>query len=327
MPPHRKSFFEVKTVHSRESRGCVTSEITGITSDPIDPKPSLSWETTAAFQTISNPQGVQPQELCALAAGSPRETKRADSPPLRTSDSLPVGGRLQFFSKAWEDSRWGLSIVKNGLGWAWKSRPPKNRKFTQLETPALAQYVEEMLEKQVIVKAEHLYFQSRIFSVPKKDSEKVRTILDLSFLNKHIECPHFRMTTVHQVRQILPKNAWTVSLDLSDAFWHVPVAKNFQPYLGFRLQGPLGLRSFSFRVMSFGICLAPYVFTKLTAIVVKQLRLEGINIVVYLDDWLVWSSSPAQCETALHRVMEVARERGFLLNIEKSRLIPARVFQ
>ena len=86
-------------------------------------------------------------------------------------------------------------------------------------------------------------------------------IIDLSYLNKFIRCDKFKMTTTQLVRDLLPKGAYTCSLDLSDAYWHVPVADSFRPFLGFAL----GRKLFRFKVLPFGLNIAPRIFTKLAS--------------------------------------------------------------
>ena len=48
---------------------------------------------------------------------------------------------------------------------------------------------------------------------------------------------------------------------------------------------------FQFRCLSFGLNIAPRLFTKLTKPILKQLRLAGVQVVAYLDVWLIWASS------------------------------------
>ena len=71
-------------------------------------------------------------------------------------------------------------------------------------------------------------FQGPLFSELKKSTDKRRVILDLSTLNKFIVCPHFRMTTIQKVREILPKGIFTISLDMKEAFYQVPIHPDFR---------------------------------------------------------------------------------------------------
>ena len=98
--------------------------------------------------------------------------------------------------------------------------------------------------------------------------------------------------------------------------------QSFRPYLGFRL----GRVPYRFKVMPFGLNIAPRVFTKLVRVILRKLRSEGIVMWAYLDDWLIWGRSVEQCKAATRRVVEVAQEFGFLINQKKSRFKPQETF-
>ena len=188
--------------------------------------------------------------ISGAAAGL--DVERANSEPLQ------VGGRLAHFKNSWMFSSWAHSIVSKGLGWSWVDRPPRLKSFFQEVTPFLKEYVQDLLARAVIKKAKSLKFQGRLFCVPKKDSDKKRVILDLSVLNQYIRCEKFRMLTISQIRTLLPRGAVTISIDLTDAYWHIPIARCLIPYLGFKL----GYQAYTFRDMPFGLNIAPRVFTK-----------------------------------------------------------------
>ena len=69
--------------------------------------------------------------------------------------------------------------------------------------------------------------------------------------------------------------------------------------------------------------LAPYVFTKLLKLVVELLRSNGFKSVVYLDDFLLISSSMQECELNLKVTMNLLCSLGFMINKQKCQLIPA----
>ena len=142
---------------------------------------------------------------------------------INNNEDLPVGGRLALFKDHWRFDPWAHSIVSNGLGWKWRQKPPSFRRFFQPTTPHLEEYVQELLQKKVIRCTRSMKFQGRLFCVPKKDSNKLRTILDLSPLNKFIQCDRFQMLTISQIRTLLPQGAYTVSIDLTDAYWYLPI--------------------------------------------------------------------------------------------------------
>ena len=183
----------------------------------------------------------------------------------------------------------------------------------------LEEYVHTLLRADAIEETRFIKFQGRLFSVPKRDTPERRVILDLSALNKFIVCPHFKMTSVEQVRRIIPQGSWMVSLDLKDAYLHVPVARAFRKFLGFRI----GSRAYQFKSLPFGLNIAPLVFTKLTRMVQQELRLKGIQLAAYLDDWLIWGPTEGACIHARDSVLRKLQNMGFLINWAKSCLVPS----
>ena len=243
--------------------------------------------------------------------------------PTQNEETM-VGGRLARFRRNWKFNPWAYSIIKKGLGWKWKKDPKTipRRRFIQISTPYLQEYVQELLEKKVIVRRS-IRFQGQLFCVPRKNSSKKRVILDLSHLNKFIQCDRFKMLTTAQIRTLLPRGEYAISIDLTDAYWHVPIAHHCSRYLGFAL----GHKAYAFRAMPFGLNIAPRIFTKLVKAVVGQLRSKGIQIAAYLDDWLIWAKSPKECLEAGKKVILYLQSLGFKINYKKSRLTSQQKFE
>ena len=112
-----------------------------------------------------------------------------------------------------------------------------------------------------------------------------RLILDVSALNEYITVPSFTMTNHATLRQRLIAPAWLVRLDLKDAYFHVPIRQNLHKFLALSCWGKL----FFFRALSFGLAPAPWLFSVLMEAVLTYLRLEGIDILSYLDDLVLWN--------------------------------------
>ena len=85
-----------------------------------------------------------------------------------------------------------------------------------------------------------------------------RLILDVSGLNKFIVAKKFTMETVQKIRQTVPPNLFATSIDLTDAYHHIPIHPNFQNFLAFQV----GDRRFKYVAMPFGLSSAPEVFTE-----------------------------------------------------------------
>ena len=87
------------------------------------------------------------------------------------------------------------------------------------------------------------------------------------------------MLTISQVRTLLPRGAVTISIDLTDAYWHIPIARRLTPFLGFKL----GNQAYTFRTMPFRLNIAPRILTKIGEVVVQLLRRRGFQVAAYLD--------------------------------------------
>ena len=157
----------------------------------------------------------------------------------------------------------------------------------------------------------------------RKDSTWMRVILDLLPLNKFIQCPHFRMVTISDVRRALPRQGFTISIDIKDAYWHVPMLKKASSYMGFQL----GDQIYKFKAMPFGLNIAPRIFTKLMDQAIAQLRLQGVSILAYLDDLLVWGDTVENLKKDVDITLGYLRYLGWTINLAKSRLEPQHQFE
>jgi len=163
-------------------------------------------------------------------------------------------------------------------------------------------------------------FYSPVFLVSKKDTTEMRLIIDLKVLNRQFlqSPPHFRMESIRSLRSSIRPGDWMYSLDLRDAYLHVPMHPASWRYLRFALNG----RHFEFRVLPFGISVAPWVFNRITAPVLSYLHCCRIRLHGYLDDFL----GPGQPRLELLRQRDftilVFQQLGFLLHPVKSELTP-----
>lgn len=230
---------------------------------------------------------------------------------------LPLSLRSKL--EAWRGSPGEVwTTIESGLSWRWISTPPLSAPRHQHSDPRLAPHVSELLKKGVVRPSHYKEaFISRIFPVPKKDG-RMRLVLDLSNLNKFIHKRPFKMENHSQLRDLLPLQCWFTSLDLQDAYLHIPIRRRMQRFLSFSWQGVVH----SYTALPFGLGIAPQVFTKLMLYPRKLLAAQGISSLCYLDDFILWA--PTQ-ESALHHTtlaIEILSNLGFRINPEKSTLTP-----
>ena len=204
-----------------------------------------------------------------------------------------------------------------------ETAPPPVEEFVQQTSPDLDLLLKKLRKKRVLERAKTIKFQSRVFTVPKKDSPEGRWVMDLSILNSFIKCPKFKMLTMREVKILLPRGYWSVSLDFKDGYWHIAVCPRKRPFLGFIYRN----QKWQFRAMPFGLNIAPRIFTKLVAHIVKVMAAEGIWCLPYLDDLLILAPTKELCLQHLGKAVEILKSFGWILNQEKSRQEPAQIFE
>ena len=164
------------------------------------------------------------------------------------------------------------------------------------------------------------YF-SRLFLVPKKTGD-LHPVIDLSQLNCYLEIPHFKMEMQASVHSVIRQGEWDVSVDIQDAYLHILMSNAVHKYLRLKVNR----KFYQFTCLPFGLATSPWEFTKLLQPVVALLWLRGVRLRVYLDDWLIWASSPAQAQLHANLVIRVLQHLGWIINFDKSELEPRQAF-
>jgi hypothetical protein len=159
---------------------------------------------------------------------------------------------------------------------------------------------------------------SRIFTVPKK-SGGYRPCLNLRPLNAYCKYAKFKMEGLKTVRDLIRQNDHMVSIDLKDAYHHVPIKESARPYFRFRWEEKI----YQCNAMPFGWSEAPRLFTQIMKMVVKTAREAGIRIVIYLDDMLIMSESKEHCIKDRDIVLSILDRLGLTVSIKKSKLDPS----
>ena len=164
-------------------------------------------------------------------------------------------------------------------------------------------------------------FYSLLFLV-QGNSGSWRPVIDLKVFNTFLLKPTFKMETLALIRNSIRPMHWGVSLDLEDAFFHVPIHPNFRKFLRFAFQGKV----YQFWAMHFGLAIAPRVFTKLMAAVGAHLGVHGVLLLQYFDDWLLHQLDRQLLLRNLEFAWKELLSLGLVLNANKSDLIPSQDF-
>lgn len=241
-------------------------------------------------------------------------------------DVSNVAGRLRHFFSAWAEITSDSVVLSWLQGYeipfskkVFQYNPPREIKISNVESRKTMQLVNELIIKGVIQKCspEKGQFISRSFLVPKPDGSS-RFILNLKELNQFIEPVHFKLEDGRTAARLLFQNCVMATLDLKDAYYMIPIHKDYRKYLRFFCNSQL----FEFTCLPFGLCTAPYVFTKLMKPAISYLRGLGLTIIIYIDDILFIEKSVNQCSLHLETAKSLFSKLGLLINYKKCQLTP-----
>ncbi len=234
------------------------------------------------------------------------------------SMAVAMPDRLRDRSEAWAKiaDPFIISVINNGL--------VISPHFAPVQPPVrptpdnLSDEVKKLLRLGVIEPATRAGLVSPMFAVRKSDGG-IRAIHDLRALNSTLETRHFRQETLETLRHVLPLRAYMARLDLTMAYHHIPIAPQSRHLLQFSTLG----QTFQYRALPFGLCLAPWVFTRVMRCAVKELRRRRVQCIFYLDDVLIWGSSLLDTQRSVRVAVEILSSLGFSINVEKSELMPS----
>jgi len=235
------------------------------------------------------------------------------------SNDYLVNGRLLGWQAKWPPG-WAKNVTEKGLCWPWYNNvPPLHYSRPRRTTPlSLLNRVKELLNQKVVERSKGKVFLNRLFEAPKRNSQESRLVLDISKLNQHIQTFKFKKLSVAQVRLTLQPGTLLASLDLKEAYWHIPIHRRYRPYLAFSA----GNQIYQFKVLPFGLNIAPRVFSKMLQPVQARLVKMGVQIFMYLDDWLILTVTPRECRSMIQKTLEIGTSMGLQFNIQKSHLSP-----
>ena len=126
------------------------------------------------------------------------------------------------------------------------------------------------------------------------------------------------MLTAKSLTRSIRPGDWFTSIDLKDAYFHIPIYPPHRKFLRFGFQGKV----YEYMVLPFGMSLSPRVFVRCTETALAPLRQQGIRIASYIDDWLLSADSAQQAAQHTARVLSHVTSLGFNVNLAKSRLTP-----
>jgi hypothetical protein len=164
-------------------------------------------------------------------------------------------------------------------------------------------------------------FVSHIFP-RKKANGKIRVILNLKPLNQFLSYEHFKMEHIEFVCDLICKNDWLGSIDMTDAYFSVPVHESHWKYLKFYWSDKL----YCYKVLCFGMSQAPRIFTRICKPILAFLRGERlIRCSLYIDDMIIMNASRLGLRDNLNEIIRLLTSLGFQINEKKSVVNPTQM--
>ena len=198
---------------------------------------------------------------------------------------------------------------------------PNPIKFSDEEQSKIDSEVNRFIKCKIIEKATEAHnneFISNIFFRPKKDG-KVRIILNLKNFNEHfLEKIHFKMESLQSAIDAMRKNCFFGSVDLSEAFYSVPIRETDRKYFRFWHRN----QKYQFTSLIMGLTHSPWVFTKILKPVFAKLRSKGHISSAYIDDSCLQGSTYESCMWNIKDTVTLMDSLGLTVHPRKSVLVP-----
>ena len=236
-------------------------------------------------------------------------------------------GRAAHIWHLFTPDKWVLDMVK-GLTIELAALPtqeaiPDSTSHNPGLNALLSEQIDIMLKQNIIEPAmpSPRSFVSHMFLRPKADGS-YRPILNLSGLNEFTIYRHFKMDHLSSVMRMVPKDSYMASIDITSAYFSLPVKNRDRDLLQLQFQG----KRYRYTCLPNGYSPGPRIFTRIMKALLSHLRVHfGVNLVFYIDDTLIYGRTPELVQGYVKHTLRVLQEAGFTISYKKSALEPSKV--
>jgi hypothetical protein len=207
------------------------------------------------------------------------------------------------------------------------SFPPLSTEFPRVLRVRAREYLRGAIDSSVLARCPRPRLWHKCFALLRADGVRLRLIADLRPSNERLPTPPpFTLDSHLSVAD--SKHLWAMKLDLSDAFWSIAVSPRMSARMAMSLDGvPL-----QWSVLPLGLSWAPYVFHTVLEPVLPLVRSvapaeEPVDLLKYLDDFLVLSPTPGLCTSVMSFLIDVLRYLRFRVSATKTSTSPVQVIE
>lgn len=178
------------------------------------------------------------------------------------------------------------------------------------EREIIQEQIEEMLEHKIITPC-HSPWAFPVVLVKKKDGT-TRFCVDYRKLNEKTRKVNYPLPNIDDIMTYMGGSSIYSSLDLYSGYWQIDLENESKDMTAFMAQGQGAYR---FEVLPFGLCGGPATFQLLADRVFEGMKWK--DILIYLDDIIVFSKDPEEHLEKLRKVFQRLREAGLTLKPSK----------
>lgn len=191
------------------------------------------------------------------------------------------------------------------------SRPfrERSRRIAPADIEDVRRHLQELLAAGIIKESRSPYASPIV--IVRKRNGKVRMCIDYRLLNSRTIPDQYTMPRIDDALDCLTGSKWFSVLDLRSGYYQVEMSEEDKEKTAFIC--PLGF--FQFERMPQGITGAPATFQRLMEKAVGDMNL--IQVLVYLDDLIVFGKTLEEHEERLLKVLDRLEECGLKISIDK----------
>lgn len=185
----------------------------------------------------------------------------------------------------------------------------RSRRIPPADLEDVRRHLQELLAAGII-KESHSPYASPIV-IARKKSGRIRMCIDYRTLNSRTVPDQYTMPRIDEVLDCLTGSKWFTVLDLRSGYYQIAMAEDDKEKTAFIC--PLGF--YQFERMPQGITGAPATFQRLMEAVVGDMNL--LQVLVYLDDLIVFGRTLEEHEARLLKVLDRLEEYGLKISLDK----------
>lgn len=185
------------------------------------------------------------------------------------------------------------------------------------DVEAVRKHLRDLLASGVIQESESP-FSSPIVVVRKKNGD-IRLCIDYRKLNLQTVKDAYALPNLEETFSALTGSKWFSVLDLKSGYYQIEVEESDKPKTAFVC--PLGF--WEFNRMPQGVTNAPSTFQRLMEKCMGDINLK--EVLVFLDDLIIFSDTPEEHERRLINVLSRLKEYGLKLSLEKCKFFQTSV--